>query len=360
MGEPEEYPEHWASVQLNLANSLVYTPSDHQADNLIEAVGLYESVLAARDRHSDPLGRARVLANQGNVFAHLGDFDQAKAKLYGPATCSRNSVTMTRCARFAVFSMRSPGTVPFPAPIPESADPGDRTGVTGMDTGTPSFEALAKRVDDAVAALDDLDPAARRVADELQAAIEDVHKAGLLAIVRRLRADEAGRATLFELVDDPVVHLLLSLHGIIRPDPVTHANQVLAAVRPQLHSHGGDVALVRVADGTAFVRLEGACNGCSMSSVTLRNLVEDALVHGVPAITAVEVVAGAADPDAGPVESLRVGRDPAAQGWVRLGPAARLPVGELTVAAPASGWRRRGDRRQPRPASVGLSQRMRP
>jgi nitrite reductase/ring-hydroxylating ferredoxin subunit/Fe-S cluster biogenesis protein NfuA len=204
-----------------------------------------------------------------------------------------------------------------------------------MDTGTPSFEALAKRVDDAVAALDDLDPAARRVADELQAAIEDVHKAGLLAIVRRLRADEAGRATLFELVDDPVVHLLLSLHGIIRPDPVTHANQVLAAVRPQLHSHGGDVALVRVADGTAFVRLEGACNGCSMSSVTLRNLVEDALVQGVPAITAVEVVAGQPTPTLIPVESLRVGRDPAAQGWVRLGPAARLPVGESTVAAPA-------------------------
>lgn len=53
---PDEYPEHWASVQLNLANSLVYTPSNHQADNLIEAVGLYESVLAARDRHSDRMG----------------------------------------------------------------------------------------------------------------------------------------------------------------------------------------------------------------------------------------------------------------------------------------------------------------
>ncbi len=28
------------------------------------------------------MGRARVLANQGNVLAHLGSFDQAKAKLY--------------------------------------------------------------------------------------------------------------------------------------------------------------------------------------------------------------------------------------------------------------------------------------
>jgi len=78
----EEYPEQWASVQLNLANSLVYSPSKHQADNLVEAVELYEAVLEARDRDTDPLGRARVLANQGNVLAHLGVFDQAKAKLY--------------------------------------------------------------------------------------------------------------------------------------------------------------------------------------------------------------------------------------------------------------------------------------
>lgn len=79
---PEDYPEQWASVQLNLANSLVYTPSNHQEENLVEAVGLYEAVLQARDRDTDPHGRARVLANQGNVLAHLGDFDQAKAKLY--------------------------------------------------------------------------------------------------------------------------------------------------------------------------------------------------------------------------------------------------------------------------------------
>ncbi|MEI7546135.1 MAG: hypothetical protein WCJ53_15080 [Mycobacteriaceae bacterium] len=79
---PEDHPEEWASVQLNLANSLVYTPSSHQGDNLVEAVNLYEAVLAARGRDTDPLGRARVLANQGNVLAHLADFDQAKAKLY--------------------------------------------------------------------------------------------------------------------------------------------------------------------------------------------------------------------------------------------------------------------------------------
>jgi hypothetical protein len=92
------------------------------------------------------------------------------------------------------------------------------------DMSDPTFDDLAKRVDDAVNALEDLEPAARRVAEELQGAVEAIHKAGLVSIVRRLRAEDATRPALFELAADPAVHLLLSLHGIVRPDPVTHAN----------------------------------------------------------------------------------------------------------------------------------------
>ena len=194
------------------------------------------------------------------------------------------------------------------------------------DMSEPTFDDLAKRVDDAVDALENLEPAARKVAEELQGAVEAIHKAGLVTIVRRLRAEDATRPALFELAADPAVHLLLSLHGIVRPDPVTHANQVLESVRPQLHSHGGDVSLVRVEDGTAFVRLEGACNGCSMSSVTLRNLVEEALVAEVPAVTAVQVVADQPSPTLIPLESLRIGRDPASEGWAKVGPAAGIAV----------------------------------
>ena len=200
-----------------------------------------------------------------------------------------------------------------------------------------AFDDLAKRVDDAVGALEDLDPAARKVAEELQGAVEAIHKAGLVTIVRRLRAEDATREALFELAADPAVHLLLSLHGIVRPDPVTHANQVLESVRPQLHSHGGDVALVRIEDGTAFVRLEGACNGCSMSSVTLRNLVEEALVQGVPAITAVEVVAAEPSPTLIPVESLRIGRDLGLKPLRQIHPAMfGEPLG--TLALPVNPW----------------------
>jgi hypothetical protein len=81
-----------------------------------------------------------------------------------------------------------------------------------------SFDVLAKAVDDAAAAVAELDEVPRELAGALRAAIEAVHKAGLATIVRRLRADDAGRALLFELVDDPLIRMLFSLHGIIRTD----------------------------------------------------------------------------------------------------------------------------------------------
>ncbi len=197
----------------------------------------------------------------------------------------------------------------------------------------PEFEKLAKRVDDAMRALAGLDPMSRAIAEEVKASVEAIHRAGLVSIVRRLKADEATRAALFELVDDPVVHLLLSIHEIVRPDPMTLANRVLAQVRPQLQSHGGDVALVRIEDGTAFVRLEGACNGCSMSSVTLRTLVEGALTEGVPGVHVVEVLPNEPSPTLISVESLTIGLNPANEGWVRVGPVADVTDGNITATS---------------------------
>ncbi|MCP9270939.1 NifU family protein [Mycolicibacterium arenosum] len=196
--------------------------------------------------------------------------------------------------------------------------------------GEPEFEKLANRVDDAMRALAGLDPMSRGIAEEVKASVEAIHRAGLVSIVRRLKADEATREALFDLVDDPVVHLLFSLHEIVRPDPMTLANRVLTEVRPQLQSHGGDVALVRIEGDTAFVRLEGACNGCSMSSVTLRTLVEGALKDGVPGIGHVEVLPNEPSPTLISVESLRVGLSPAKEGWVKVAPAGELPEGAIT------------------------------
>lgn len=79
--DPVTDAEEWASATLNLANSLVYAPSTHQHDNLMEAVDLYETVIRLRTPKKDPLGRARVLANQGNALAHLGLVEDSRARL---------------------------------------------------------------------------------------------------------------------------------------------------------------------------------------------------------------------------------------------------------------------------------------
>ena len=78
---PETHPVAWASTQLNLANALQYLPSVHQESNLDEAVQLYEEVLQYRDPQRDPLGYARILANQGNALGHLGVFADARTRL---------------------------------------------------------------------------------------------------------------------------------------------------------------------------------------------------------------------------------------------------------------------------------------
>ena len=78
---PETHPVAWASTQLNLANALQYLPSVHQEQNLDESVQLYEEVLQYRDPSVDPLGYARILANQGNALGHLGVFSDARERL---------------------------------------------------------------------------------------------------------------------------------------------------------------------------------------------------------------------------------------------------------------------------------------
>ncbi|MEU6701305.1 NifU family protein [Pseudonocardia sp. NPDC046786] len=199
----------------------------------------------------------------------------------------------------------------------------------GEPGGDPTFEELADRVDRAVRALDELDPAARSAAEELRSALEAVHRAGLVQIVRRLKDDESTRPALFELADVPVVRMLLSLHGIVREPVSVRAERALAGVRPQLASHGGDVLLDRVEGATAYVRLQGACNGCSMSAVTLRNLVESSLVDGVDEVTGVEVLPNEPSPTLIPLDELRIGPDPATTGWTRAGTTDRFGVGEV-------------------------------
>ena len=64
---------------------------------------------------------------------------------------------------------------------------------------------------------------------------------------------------------------------------------VLEKVRPDLRADGGDVELIDVNEGVVTVRLTGACGGCPMATVTLKNGIERVLREQVPGVK--EVVA---------------------------------------------------------------------
>jgi Fe-S cluster biogenesis protein NfuA len=68
-------------------------------------------------------------------------------------------------------------------------------------------------------------------------------------------------------------------------------NDALDQLRPFLEADGGDMELVEITDeGVARVQLMGACKDCSMSSMTLKAGLEEAVKKVAPEIIRVEAV----------------------------------------------------------------------
>ena len=64
----------------------------------------------------------------------------------------------------------------------------------------------------------------------------------------------------------------------------------LQKIRPLLQRDGGDVELVEVVAGVVKVRLQGACAGCPMSQMTIKNGIERLLKQEIPEVESVESV----------------------------------------------------------------------
>ena len=73
---------------------------------------------------------------------------------------------------------------------------------------------------------------------------------------------------------------------------ITKIEHALEQVRPFLKADGGDITLVEVTDDNIVrVKLHGACQGCSISHITMKAGVEEAIKNAVPEIKTVEAVA---------------------------------------------------------------------
>ena len=67
--------------------------------------------------------------------------------------------------------------------------------------------------------------------------------------------------------------------------------RALESIRPGLQADGGDLKFVRIDENNVvYVQLVGACGGCPMSQITLKQGIERILKMQVPEVTAVEAV----------------------------------------------------------------------
>ncbi len=66
--------------------------------------------------------------------------------------------------------------------------------------------------------------------------------------------------------------------------------EVIDDLRPFLMNDGGNIEFVKIEDNIVYVRLQGACMGCPMREVTLKDGIEKTILEKVPEIKEVRLV----------------------------------------------------------------------
>jgi len=181
------------------------------------------------------------------------------------------------------------------------------------------------------------EPKVAEAAEELAQLLMEMYGAGLERIVKVLSgAGAAGADLLGRLTDDDLVASLLVLHDLHPEDTFARVTRALESVRPYLGSHAGGVELLGVAHEPAGevvqLRLQGSCDGCPSSAITVKMAIEKAIEEVCPEVVRVDVEGmtedsqspGSLPPGAKALPLLAVSAAPAAPevavGWVTLSP----------------------------------------
>ena len=132
------------------------------------------------------------------------------------------------------------------------------------------------------------DPNARSKAAELVGVLLDLYGEGLARMMEVVAEGEERERTFEALAGDELVSHLLLLHGLHPLDVEARVIGALEEVRPYLQSHGGNVELLGVEGGVARLRLQGSCDGCPSSAMTLKLAIEEAIEKAAPDLEGIE------------------------------------------------------------------------
>lgn len=64
----------------------------------------------------------------------------------------------------------------------------------------------------------------------------------------------------------------------------TRINQLIDKIRPYLINDGGDIEFIKYEDNIVYVKLTGACEGCPMMDITLKDGIEQLITNEIPEI----------------------------------------------------------------------------
>jgi len=119
----------------------------------------------------------------------------------------------------------------------------------------------------------------------------ELHGEGLNRLLEVVSDHPTGQAIIEKLGEEELVSGLLLLYGLHPLDLESRVGAALDKVRPYLKSHGGNVALLGIDDGVVRLQMEGNCNGCASSAMTMKLAIEDAIYEVAPDVAEL-VVAG--------------------------------------------------------------------
>src|SRR4030081_3022392 len=128
----------------------------------------------------------------------------------------------------------------------------------------------------------------KQTAEELVRLLVGMYGDGLQRMITL--GGERDPALVRALAEDELVESLLLLHDLHPLDVDTRIQQALDKVRPYLGSHAGGVTYLGVTEeGVAQLRLEGSCDGCASSTVTVQLAIKGAIEDAAPEVTEVVV-----------------------------------------------------------------------
>jgi len=200
-------------------------------------------------------------------------------------------------------------------------------------TGKKEFQKSLQRIEELVHTIESsADPNTRAGAIELMQSLMELNSSGIERILSIVfESGPAGGELIDEIARDNEVESLLLLYGL---HPLNIEERVLLAlekVRPYLQSHGGNVELLGVREGVVRLRLQGSCNGCASSAMTLKLAIEEAVYEKAPDLAALEVE-GVVE-ETKPPAFVQLGRTTNGKakenGWKDVGELTSLPEGAV-------------------------------